>query len=95
MLRIKEVAKEKGISMEEIANTLGINRVSLSRNINGNPTIETLGKIAEVLRVDVKDFFVSSNEDIPIKGFVKVGNTIHEIGSTEDLEKLLELTKGE
>ncbi len=94
-MRIKEVAKEKGISMEEIANTLGINRVSLSRNINGNPTIETLGKIAEVLRVDVKDFFVSSNEDIAIKGFVKVGNIIHEVGSTEDLEKLLELTKGE
>lgn len=62
ILRIKEIAKEKGISMEEIANQLGINRVTLSRNINGNPTLSTIQKIAEVLDVDVKDLLISTKQ---------------------------------
>lgn len=62
ILRIKEIAKEKGISMEDIANSLGINRVTLSRNINGNPTLSTIHKIAEVLDVDVKDLLISTKK---------------------------------
>lgn len=57
-LRIKEIAKEKGKRMGDIAIELGMNRVSLSRIINGNPTVETLKKIADCLGVSVKDLFV-------------------------------------
>lgn len=56
-LRVKEICKEKGILMEELANKLGITRVTLTRNINGNPTLETLTKIAEALNVPITDLF--------------------------------------
>lgn len=55
MLRIKEVAKSKGISITDLADRLGVKQVTLSRTINGNPTIETLRKIAAVLDCDVRE----------------------------------------
>lgn len=55
MLRIKEVAKSKGISITDLADRLGVKQVTLSRTINGNPTIETLRKIAVVLDCDVRE----------------------------------------
>lgn len=55
MLRIKEVAKSKGISITDLADRLGVKQVTLSRTINGNPTIETLRKIASVLDCDVRE----------------------------------------
>lgn len=77
MLIIKEIAKRKGVSLEELAEKLGINRVTLSRNINGNPTVKTLETIAEALEVEVRDLFEGkSSETIYIKRegqFVPVG----------------------
>ncbi len=61
-LRIKEIAKSKDISLEALANHLEMNRVSLSRIINGNPTIESLQKIATALEVPLKDLFKSDQE---------------------------------
>lgn len=62
-LRIKKVAKSRGFKLDDIAEKLGINRVTLSRNINGNPTIETLQKIADVLEVDLKQLIESDKEE--------------------------------
>lgn len=56
-LRIKEVIKEKGSSIQELADRIGINRVTLSNSINGNPTVETLNKIADALCVPVTELF--------------------------------------
>lgn len=63
MLRIKEIAKRKEITLEQLANKLNINRVTLSRSINGNPTIETLNKIANVLDVEVVELFVPAKNN--------------------------------
>lgn len=62
MLIIKEVIKEKGYSVTSLAEKIGMTQVSLSRIINGNPTVETLEKIANALNVDVKEFFSSTKE---------------------------------
>ena len=45
-LRVKEICKEKGITIQELADNMEMKRESLSRAINGNPTLETLEKIA-------------------------------------------------
>ena len=50
-LRIKEVIKEKGMTITELAEKMGINRVNLSNMVNGNPTVETLNKIADANRM--------------------------------------------
>ena len=63
MLIIKEVIKNKGYSVTTLAEKIGMTQVSLSRIINGNPTVETLEKIALALDVDVKDLFSSTKEE--------------------------------
>lgn len=57
MLKIKEVIKNKGYSVTSLAEKIGMTQVSLSRIINGNPTVETLKKIATALDVDIRDLF--------------------------------------
>lgn len=41
-LRIKDICKEKGITIGDLADKMQMVRESLSRAINGNPTLETL-----------------------------------------------------
>lgn len=63
MLRIKEIAKHKGLTLMEVAQKMGISKVSLSNSINGNPTLETLLKIANVLDVDVRELITPTKND--------------------------------
>lgn len=62
-LRIKEVIKEKGKTITELADIMGINRVNLSNMVNGNPTVETLNKIADALCVPVTELFEQPKHD--------------------------------
>ena len=62
--RVKEICKEKGINMESIANSLNITANTLTRNINGNPTMDTLERIASALEVPVTDLFDDPKTDI-------------------------------
>ena len=86
-LRIKQLVKEKGMTMAEVAKKLGVNPVNLSSAINGNPTLSTLSKIAEVLEVEVADLF--EREEESIYGFVKIGGEVLELSSFDDIEKAL------
>ena len=60
-MRIKEVIKEKGLTVSQLAEIMGVKQESLSRTINGNPTLETLHKIANALNVPVGDLFERSD----------------------------------
>lgn len=62
-LRIKEVIKEKGMTITELADKMGINRVNLSNMVNGNPTVETLNKIASALGCPVTELFEQPKKD--------------------------------
>lgn len=62
-LRIKEICKSKNISLLELAESLNMKRESLSRSINGNPTIETLDKIASALNVPITELFEQPKKD--------------------------------
>ena len=62
---IKNIAREKGMRIEDIANELGITKGGLSKALNGNPTIGTLRKVAGVLKVPVTDFFRDEIGDNP------------------------------
>ena len=59
MLQIKEALKKRGIKQNELADRLGINRVSLSRLLSdkNDMRISTLKKIADAIGCDVSEFF--------------------------------------
>lgn len=82
MLRIKEVLKEKGITLKDLAIMLGITNVALSRIVNGNTTIETLRKIAYVLDVDVRDLIEPTKSTFKRPLFIKDDNGVFiEVGT--------------
>lgn len=94
-MRIKDVCKEKGITVSQLAEKMGIKQESLSRAINGNPTLETLEKIANALEVDITELFTSSPSG-GIIGVIRIGKTNYNINSVPDLSNLLDrIEKGE
>lgn len=62
-LRIKDVIKEKGMTVNSLAEKMGINRVGLSNHINGNPSVEVLERIASALDVPVTELFEQPRKD--------------------------------
>lgn len=62
MLRIKEIAKEKGIALNDLANTLGITYQALNARITGNPSLKVLIELANALDVDVRELITPTKE---------------------------------
>jgi transcriptional regulator with XRE-family HTH domain len=62
MLRIKEICKEKGITLQDLSERLGINYQSLHSAMTGNPKLETLLNIAEKLDVPITELFEEKKE---------------------------------
>ena len=59
MLKIKEALKQRGLKQNDLAERLGINRVSLSRLLSdkNDMRISTIKKIADAIGCDVSEFF--------------------------------------
>lgn len=62
MNRIKDILKERGITINELAEKMGLNRVTLSTQINGTANIASYEKIATALDVPIWQLFASSQE---------------------------------
>lgn len=54
---IRSIIKQKGYTIEQVADMMGISRVTLMQNISRNPTISTLRRVADALGCKVSDFF--------------------------------------
>ena len=59
MLYIKDALKQRGLTQNDLAGRLGINRVSLSRLLSdkNDMRISTIKKIADAIGCDVTEFF--------------------------------------
>lgn len=62
MNRIKDILKEKGVTINELAEKMGLNRVTLSTQINGTANIASYEKIATALDVPMWQLFASPEE---------------------------------
>lgn len=62
--RIVELCKEKGITQKELAERIGISAVGLAKASSGNPTFDTLERIAQGLGVEVPELFAPSTEGV-------------------------------
>ena len=56
-MRILELCKERGLTQKELAERVGLTPVGLSKSINGNPTKDTLQRIADALNVHISELF--------------------------------------
>lgn len=60
---IKSIIKQKGLTMEGVAERMGISRVTLSQTLSGNPTMSTLQRIADALGCKVGEFFLDEIDE--------------------------------
>lgn len=58
---IKAQAKLHNMTLEEVAKKMGINPITLYRNIGGNWTKKTLENIAGAIGCNVNDFFTADD----------------------------------
>ena len=64
-MHIKETLKKRGIKQNDLADRLGINRVSLSRLLSdkNDMRFSTIKKIAEAIGCDVAEFFTPAETE--------------------------------
>ena len=60
--RIKEILSSRGLNVSNLADTLGISRQALSRQISGKMLVETAERIAEALGVEMWELFADGRE---------------------------------
>ena len=65
MLKIKEALKQRGLKQNDLAERLGINRVSLSRLLSdkNDMRFSTIKKIADAIGCDVSEFFTPAETE--------------------------------
>lgn len=59
---VKSVIKSHGMTIKEVAERLGINRVTLSQTLSHPMSVTTLQRIANVLGCKVGEFFADEME---------------------------------
>lgn len=65
-IRVKELCSERGITLKELSERMGIKPESLSRALNGNPQLSTLENIAKALKVGVAELLTGGRSNEPL-----------------------------
>ena len=55
---VKSVIKQKGYTIEQVAEKMGVTRVTLTQNLSRNPTMNTLQRVADAIGCKVGEFFL-------------------------------------
>lgn len=91
--RIKNILREKKISISELAEKIEVKRESLSRIVNGASTsVETLDKISKELNVSITDLF-ESNSPNEITALIDHNGQLYRANSIEELEEIIQKIK--
>ena len=87
-LRVKELCKEKGITLAVLAEKMGVTASAVTQYLKSdNISSATLIKFAEVLGVKIDDLVV--REGCNINGFVDVNGQLFRINRKDDVVNLL------
>ena len=95
-LRIKEILKEKGMKMKELADKMDIAPETLSRTLQNNPQYKTLKVIANILEVSMRDLFrdnVPEKVSMEIHGCIYINGKPKLIDSKEELIEIVDNLK--
>ncbi|MCH5271611.1 MAG: helix-turn-helix transcriptional regulator [Lachnospiraceae bacterium] len=63
--KIKEICKEKGMSITQIEKNAGLSNGAISKWNNASPTVDNLQSVAKVLGCKVDDLL---NEEVAVEG---------------------------
>ena len=90
---VREILKEKGISIKELASGMGVTPSAVSQLLaNPNPSIQQLERIANVIGVDVMDLF--AQDFSYINGYIETGDNIYPVKSREQFIGIIDKVDG-
>lgn len=86
-LRLKDILKERSLTLKAFSEMSGISQPNLSNYINGNisPTLDMLKRIADCLNIEVSDLLRESND---LELYVKYKGKLYSI-TTNDIVNLI------
>lgn len=90
-LRLKDILKERSISISSCASMVGITQANMSNIVNGksSPTLDTLERIATALNIPITELFSTDKQEL--YGHVEYKGVVYTIKSRSDLENLLKI----
>lgn len=83
-LRVKELCKEKGLKMSDLADRMCINQANLMASIKGNPTLSRLKDIATALGVEISELFPGGEKKQTVDGFIEAGGKSFRLKNADD-----------
>lgn len=86
--RVKELCRQRGIQLKDLAQKMGIAPESLSRAINGNPQLSTITSIADNLGVSISELFVVK-EQIPLNAIIVCRDKTYTAQTLSELKLLV------
>jgi transcriptional regulator with XRE-family HTH domain len=90
-IKIKEILKQRGISVVDFAEKLGIQRQNVY-NVLSKPTWQRLEQCSQILDMPIADFF--EKNDSEINGFIEYRGTIYRITDLRSFNNLAEIITG-
>ena len=85
---VKAICRHKGWQLKDLASKMGIDPAALTRALNGNPTLDTINKIATALDVSPAKL-IKRQQDI--SGFVMVNGKETSFDSIDELADILQV----
>lgn len=64
MLQVKQICKERGITLKDLASRMGITYQTLYEMLTGNPSLDSLKRISETLGVPLVRLFTESRDNV-------------------------------
>lgn len=95
-MKISKTIKEHGFTIQQVADAIGLQRSSLANTIGGNPTVETLRKIAEAIGCNITEFFSDeeyASKEVGLTALVDYNGTLYRADSVGELEMVAEKIK--
>ena len=92
-LRIKELCKERGITLNTLAERINVSQPSISALATGKqkPSLDTLEKLSKALDVEVGELFTPKNDFI---AFIRSKGKTYTFTSLEDLREYVITSEG-
>lgn len=90
---IKRTIKNKGYTISLVAEKMGINRVTLTNMVSGNPTYNTMSRVAEAIGCSVVDFFAderAEEKDTDFAAYIRYKGIHYTADNLEEFETIVE-----
>lgn len=89
-LRIKDVIKEQGFTVQSVADKIGKSKQSLHGIIEkGNPTINTLSDIAEAINVPISKLYEETSGERELTALIQHKGNFYKASTIEELKKIV------